>query len=119
MCVVDACMVCIEGGGVITALHHQITNLTHHHQIHQRDARAEERYAITSRTFAVKRNDFDGNTPLQSIENSLFIHASSAEQSLVKPPAMYHLQIVAPLMPLVHCRCAPYATNPPILVQLR
>ena len=54
MCVVDACMVCIEGGGVITALHHQITNLTHHHQIHQRDARAEERYAITSRTFAVK-----------------------------------------------------------------
>ena len=58
-------------------------------------------------------------TPLQSIENSLFIHASSAEQSLVKPPAMYHLQIVAPLMPLVHCRCAPYATNPPILVQLR
>lgn len=61
MCVVDACMVCIEGGGVITALHHQITNLTHHHQIHQRDARAEERYAITSRTFAVKRNDFDGS----------------------------------------------------------
>ena len=33
------------------------------------------------------------------IENSLFIHAFNVEQCLVKPPAMHHLQIVAPLMP--------------------
>ena len=78
----------------------------HTHQIHQRDARMKKNKSsrnIITLTFW-KRNEWSKvflslHTLLQAIENSLFIHAFSAVQCLVKPPAMYHLQIVAPLMP--------------------
>ena len=81
----------------------------HTHQIHQRDARVKKNksfrniISLTFRTFW-ESNEWSKvfssqHTLLQAIENSLFIHAFSAVQCLVKPPAMYHLQIVAPLMP--------------------
>ena len=47
-----------------------------------------------------------GISPVQCIENNLLIHTFSAAQCLVKPLAMYHPQIVAPLMPLVHTASA-------------
>ena len=98
MFVVDACMVCIEGG-VITALHHQITNLTHTR--YTKGMPGWRRNVVQLLSELLLSNEWFSwqRTLLQAIENSLFIHAFSAEQCLVKPPAMYHLQIVAPLMP--------------------
>ena len=107
VCVCDACMAKIEGG-VITALHHQITNLTQTR--YTKGWRGETDIVHTS--IMISLSNFwhqmilQGISPVQCIENNLLIHTFSAAQCLVKPLAMYHPQIVAPLMPLVHTASA-------------
>ena len=119
-----ACMVCIEGG-VITALHHQITNPTHTRYT-KRDAREKKsfRYIIhlILKVLKVKcmiKSIFIAAHSTTSHWKQL-VHSCFQRGAVPRKTACYVSSANCGSFNAtsLHCR-APYATTPPILVQLR